>query len=128
MKINKKLISILPVVIVFALLYIKGALGPRIAFSLVTTNTEINWNVSFRFLQGRLKGFLTPKRNNPKAILTSRFEKGQVSFAIYNPDNILIGSSVGERTDTIGNLKKDQTYRIEATARRAKGSFDIVIK
>lgn len=128
MKIDKKRITILFAIIAFALLYINGALGTKIAFRLAATNTEINWNVSFWFLQGKLKGFLTPDHDVSKAIITSRIEKGKVSFSVYNPDNILIGSSVGERTDTIRNLKKDQTYRIEATAQKAKGSFDIVIE
>lgn len=129
MKINKNPRSIIFAVVVFVVLYLSGALSFKIALGSASTNTDKAWRASFKFLQGNMKGFLTPAHDRSNIIIKSNLAQGEIIFSIYDPDDHLIGRvRSNNQIDTIQNLKKTEVYRIEAAAKRAKGNFEIVIE
>lgn len=126
---NRRIIAVVSATVIFAVLYFCGLLSSRVSLGRTSVNTEDEWQASFWYLNGNLKGTLKTTSNESELIITSDLDKGNIKFSVYDSGNNLIGTAESSSMpDTIPNLQRGTIYHVQAVADGAKGTFKLNIQ
>lgn len=115
--------------LIFAILYFSGLLSSKVSFGFNAINTTAEWRASFKYLNGQINGKVHPTSDHTIILITSDLDKGSIEFYVYQNNELIEKiKSKNHLVDTIRNLNINSTYRIQARAKSAKGSFLIKVK
>jgi hypothetical protein len=92
----------------------------------MTKNKSNQWNCKFDYLNGGIQGRFTANED-ARLIYTGNLEKGSIDFQLFNSkDSLLFTFPANNMTDTVkGIFEKGEQYKIHATAKKARGYFNL---
>jgi uncharacterized protein YxeA len=101
----------------------------KLGIGIHSTNTENQWHSEFHYLYGYTYGSFKAKTEHAQLIYSADIKQGRIVFSLYNAaDSLIAVFSATNQPATIGNLVKGEKYWVKATAKGAKGHFDIEMK